>query len=58
MESDRESLELPVSQRITIPSPLPFATIADRQKRKNAGSYLIVNERGVERIHRERKRIS
>lgn len=50
MTEQRESEDgLPQSQRTTITTPMPFASIADRVRPKTVGSYMIINEAALER---------
>ncbi len=50
---DRETCETPESQRVTIPSPQPFAAVVARPR--SVGEYRIVNERAHERAQRSVK---
>lgn len=56
---ERETFETPVSQRVTIPSPQPFAAaaaaVAPRVPLKPVGAYLIVNERALAKRARRRE---
>jgi hypothetical protein len=40
-----DMVDTPESQRVTLPSPQPFAAVAPR--RRSVGEYLIVNERAA-----------
>jgi hypothetical protein len=45
---------LPQSQRVTVPTPMPFIGVADQVYPPRVGTYLIINERA--RAKRPRRR--
>lgn len=51
---ERQNECIPESQRTTIPTPMPFAGVADRVK-PSVGMYVIVNERTSAKEKRARR---
>jgi hypothetical protein len=40
---------VPESQRMTMPNPMPIASVADQMRARTVGSYVIINEAALER---------
>ena len=51
---------VPESQRMTIPNPMPIASVADslvqQMRTRSVGSYVIINEGAIERRRNSTRR--